>query len=137
MKQDINHPERSHSCHCRCCAQPSHLSPPLVDVTRRQFLYSVGALTTGSLAVSCFPQRLFAQEGEPKRRPISNRALRVQPVLTYSVPKRREATSWRDWGGIQTEQDAAAEIQRITTHGVGIENDHFRQSAQVGNQAAG
>jgi hypothetical protein len=37
----------------------------------------------------------------------------VQPVLTYETPQRREATSWRNWGGIHTEQDAQAERQRI------------------------
>ena len=37
----------------------------------------------------------------------------MQPVLTYALPKRRQATSWRSWGGIQTEQDLAAEKKRI------------------------
>jgi len=39
--------------------------------------------------------------------------LRIQPVLTYETPQRRDATSWRNWGGIQTEQDALAEKDRI------------------------
>jgi hypothetical protein len=39
--------------------------------------------------------------------------IRVQPVLTYEIPKRREATSWRNWGGVQTEKDALAERDRI------------------------
>ena len=29
-------------------------------------------------------------------------------------PQRREATSWRSWGGLQKEQDVAAEKNRIT-----------------------
>ncbi|MBM3494225.1 MAG: sugar isomerase [Armatimonadetes bacterium] len=37
----------------------------------------------------------------------------MQPVLTYSVPQRHEATSWRGWGGVQTEADAVAERDRI------------------------
>jgi L-fucose isomerase-like protein len=49
----------------------------------------------------------------PARRPLLRQPLRVQPVLTYGVPKRREATSWRDWGGIQTEEQAAKEKERI------------------------
>jgi len=39
--------------------------------------------------------------------------LKVKPVLTYGVYQRREATSWRPWGGIQTEEDAQEEVQRI------------------------
>jgi len=39
--------------------------------------------------------------------------LKVKPVLTYGVYQRREATSWRPWGGIQTEEDAQEEVRRI------------------------
>jgi len=39
--------------------------------------------------------------------------LKVKPVLMYGVYQRREATSWRPWGGIQTEEDAQEEAQRI------------------------
>ncbi|MBM3891880.1 MAG: sugar isomerase, partial [Verrucomicrobia bacterium] len=48
------------------------------------------------------------------RRPPIRLPLKVQPVLIYSVPKRREAWSWRNWGGIQTEADAKAEKERLT-----------------------
>ncbi|MBN1268573.1 MAG: sugar isomerase [Kiritimatiellae bacterium] len=44
----------------------------------------------------------------PPRRPF-----RVKPILVYTVPERRERTAWRHWGGIQTEEDAAAEVARI------------------------
>jgi len=37
----------------------------------------------------------------------------VKPVLTYNIYERREATSWRPWGGIQTEDDLAEERARI------------------------
>ena len=39
--------------------------------------------------------------------------IRVKPVLTYGVYQRREETSWRPWGGLQTESDAQEEAQRI------------------------
>jgi L-fucose isomerase-like protein len=39
--------------------------------------------------------------------------LNVKPVLTYGVHHRAEATSWRPWGGIQTENDAQEEVARI------------------------
>ncbi|MGC9347713.1 MAG: sugar isomerase [Anaerolineae bacterium] len=40
-------------------------------------------------------------------------ALQVRPVLVYEVYERREATSWRSWGGIRTEEDARNEEARI------------------------
>jgi hypothetical protein len=42
------------------------------------------------------------------------KALVVKPVLTYSIPKRRPRTSWRSWGGIQTQEHLNQEKQRIT-----------------------
>ncbi len=45
----------------------------------------------------------------PQRRPVIRQSLKVQPVLTYEIPQRREATSWRSWGGIQTEEQALTE----------------------------
>ncbi|MHC4438670.1 MAG: sugar isomerase, partial [Planctomycetota bacterium] len=46
--------------------------------------------------------------GELKRRPLV-----VKPILIYSIPKRRHQSSWRNWGGIQTQQDADQEVARI------------------------
>jgi len=37
----------------------------------------------------------------------------VKPILTYSVYRRAEATSWREWGGIASEEDARREAERI------------------------
>jgi hypothetical protein len=102
-----------HRCNCTCCA--GHASAPLTlqSVNRRDFLLQVGALTVGGLALPAL--NLGAAEPLPaKARPGRIvKPLKVQPVLTYALPKRREATSWRGWGGIQTEQDVAAEKQRI------------------------
>jgi len=47
-------------------------------------------------------------EAGPERRPLV-----VKPILVYSTPKPRPQRSWRSWGGIQTEQDAEAELRRI------------------------
>ncbi|MBN1466006.1 sugar isomerase [candidate division KSB1 bacterium] len=40
--------------------------------------------------------------------------LTVQPILLYSISSRREQTSWRSWGGLHTEEDAAEEVRRIS-----------------------
>ena len=49
----------------------------------------------------------------PMRRPIVRQPITVQPVLTYDTPQRREATSWRSWGGIQTAAQAEEEKARL------------------------
>ena len=40
-------------------------------------------------------------------------ALRVKPVLTYEIEKRREKTSWRGYGGVQTQANVTEEARRI------------------------
>jgi hypothetical protein len=39
--------------------------------------------------------------------------LKVKPVLVYSTPSRRPQTSWRNWGGIETQRNADEEVARI------------------------
>jgi len=53
----------------------------------------------------------------PKRRPLV-----VKPILVYSTPTRRHQSSWRSWGGIQTQQDAEQELQRIRRELSDMEN---------------
>lgn len=84
-------------------------------MTRRQFLHQVGAATVGGIVLSAIDLDAATADEGPARPPRHRKVLRVQPVLTYETPVRREATSWRNWGGIQTEQDAAKEKDRITT----------------------
>lgn len=72
-------------------------------VSRRGFLAG-GMALPGAGGIS-----LKAAEGrQPARVP-----LRVQPVLVYQLHERRQATSWRPWGGLRNEQDVAAEKERI------------------------
>ncbi len=100
-----------HSSHCNCLCSGNSVSfhLPAPGVSRREFLYSVGALSIAGLARSS----AAGTSVTPVRGPRPLLPLRVQPVLTYEVPKRREATSWRNWGGIQTEEGALAEKERI------------------------
>lgn len=71
-------------------------------LSRRSFLASASAAVTGPA---------FARD-PVRQQPIVN-PLEVQPVLVYETPARRDHTSWRQWGAIQTEADAAAEKERI------------------------
>ncbi len=88
---------------CSCC----HLHAP-PGLTRRKFVVRLGATAAGVGLLGASRVLAAAAGGPPDRR-----ALRVQPVLVYSTPVRREGTSWRSWGGIQTEADADAEVARI------------------------
>jgi hypothetical protein len=103
-----------HSCNCGCCAA-AHADNAAHGLNRRSFLFRVGAAAAGGVALSGLDA--FADDPSlalPVRGPLPLRPLKVQPVLTYGIPQRREHTSWRSWGGIQTEQDATAEKNRIT-----------------------
>lgn len=78
---------------------------------RRQFMAGMGVAAAGTLGLG------FSRGGRwgnidrfsPVRVP-----LRVQPVLVYGLSQRREATSWRPWGGLHSESDVREEIGRIT-----------------------
>ena len=76
--------------------------------SRRQFL---GTVAAAPLALSALPRALRA--AEPQRQQPIRVPLVVQPVLIYSLSKRREAWSWRPWGGLHTEADVAEEKERI------------------------
>lgn len=93
--------KQTSGCHLRCgnCG-----------MGRRQFL-------TGIAAGAAAPVLARASVAGSARDPVWQQPilapLRVRPVLMYEIPTRREGRSWRPWGGIQTEQDAAAEKERI------------------------
>jgi hypothetical protein len=61
-------------------------------------------------AAALIPARSHAT---PERQQPIHLPLKVQPVLTYEIPKRREGTSYRPWGGVQTGADAAREKEQI------------------------
>jgi hypothetical protein len=83
------------------------------EITRRKFVQLTGAGALGTVALSGLSWSALASEQTDEKSAILRKPLVVKPVLTYEVPVRREQTSWRNWGGIQTEQDAAQEILRI------------------------
>ncbi len=84
-------------------------------VTRRGFLETMGTMAAASLVLPSLSAEEARQCSSVKSRPpAARKTLRVQPVLTYETPERREATSWRNWGGIQTEAQAQQEQARIT-----------------------
>ena len=79
-------------------------------LSRRSFLAGVG---TAAVALPALRATVAAQAKDPVRQAPIRTPLKVQPVLLYDIPKRRQATSWRPWGGVQTEQEATAEKEKI------------------------
>jgi len=81
-------------------------------ISRRGFLQGVSSVALASAAVTGLSWSAVSaaekNDTAPKRR-----ALKVKPILVYSTPQRRHQTSWRSWGGIQTEQDASKEVAQI------------------------
>lgn len=119
----MNHHPSECGCRCHCHAPAAFSSAGL---PRRDFLFRVGAAAaTAGLALPALEAAARDTATPlPRRGPQAPQELRVQPVLTYDVPQRREATSWRNWGGIQTEDQARAERDRIAA-----ELDQIKKSA--------
>ncbi len=92
---------------CTHCAHPCAGT----SINRRQWLTQATGLVT--LAGSAQRMTFGASSREPDRQRPIDLPLRVQPILLFETPTRREATSWRSWGGIATEQDASQEQARI------------------------
>ena len=85
-------------------------------LNRRHFLH----LSALGVAGGCLARHTFAWAADPiggwdPTRPLldSAKSLRVQPVLMYRLPVRQEQTSWKSWGGVQTEDAVCEEITRI------------------------
>jgi len=92
------------------CCQCEHSG-----MNRRNFigLSALGAAGAG-LALSSKGRAGSAEWNPSKQMLKTGKPLKIQPILLYSLPKRKKQTSWRSWGGIQTEEDVAAEVVRIT-----------------------
>ncbi len=99
-----------HHHHCGCCGGHHELG-------RRDFLAAVGGgvLVGAALAAAHSESAWAAATGEPViSLDLTKKELAVQPVLTYEIPHRAEATSWRSWGGIQTQADVDQEANQIS-----------------------
>jgi hypothetical protein len=106
-----NTPAGFHRPGCNCC----HNSPAddANELTRRQFVSLAGAGAAGTIAFSGLTWSALLAEKPFDEYKAMRKPLVVKPILTYEVPTRRNQTSWRSWGGIQTEKDAGEEMERI------------------------
>jgi hypothetical protein len=83
------------------------------DISRRKFVQVTGTAAISAIAISGLSWTALNSKQTFEKDPIQRQPLTVKPVLTYEIPVRREQTSWRSWGGIQTEQDVSQEVERI------------------------
>jgi len=68
----------------------------------------------GGLSYAAFQGALqAADDAAPVDMPTPRKPLIVKPVLVYDYPQRREQTSWRGWGGVDSPEVAAEEVVRI------------------------
>lgn len=99
--------------HLPCCSTSGCCGARAPGASRRQFLAGAGAVTLGSALLHRLAGSTAWAAPPPTRNLVRNKTLRIQPVLAYGIPQYREATSWRGWGGLITEQHAEEERQRI------------------------
>ncbi|MFO8013765.1 MAG: sugar isomerase [Phycisphaerae bacterium] len=99
--------------HLHCCCGAERGDPG--GVSRRKFLAATGVAFSAAAMVGCNWSSLKGGQADglsataPPRKPLV-----VKPVFAYATYKPRPKTSWRPWGGIQTQEQADAEVQRIT-----------------------
>lgn len=95
-----------------------------LNFNRRAFLRFSGAGLTAAALSRALP--LWAADAEVESwdpaRPLrkAGRVLKIQPLFLYSLPQRKEATSWKSWGGVQTAQAVEEEIARIQRELAGL-----------------
>ena len=82
------------------------------DMSRRDFLIGLGAAGMAAWA-------LTSQADAALRKPIPGMGLRigttlrVKPALVYQLSQRKQARSWRPWGGLHNQNDIDREATKI------------------------
>lgn len=100
-----------HSTVCSCCS--GNRGKISEEISRRNFVRVTGTGALGAVALPALSWAALISEQTGEKYTIQRQPLIVKPILTYEIPSRRDQTSWRNWGGIQTEKDASEEVTRI------------------------
>ncbi len=102
-------PRRPIRTSCCPCGQASPVSGD--GATRREFLTAAGGL--GLLGTALTGLSWSTPPSTSAAEPPKRRTLVIKPIFTYPKPQRGHMTSWRNWGGIETETDVRDEEARI------------------------
>ncbi|NQT35874.1 MAG: sugar isomerase [Planctomycetes bacterium] len=120
--------------HCHCC--PDSPWRRELNVSRRTFLGSaaVGGTVLGGMSWTSLAAAADAELPMPGQRT----PLKVLPILVWNHPRRAPMRSWRNWGGIETPEQAAEEVARIRKELEGIAQTadfpvEFAEVASVNN----
>ncbi|HLP73936.1 MAG TPA: hypothetical protein VK155_13605 [Bacteroidales bacterium] len=99
-----------HTAECSCCGGNLHSN----DISRRKFVGVTGKSFLGSVAFSGLTWSALSAIAPVQDFDLKRKAVVVKPILTYAVPSPGKQTSWREWGGIQTEKQAEEEKSKIS-----------------------
>ena len=84
-------------------------------MNRREFL-GITALGSAAISLTGLPHSYASQSSDwnPHKPLIKlGQRLRVQPVLMYTVSHPKKQRSYKSWGGIQNDESADQEVDRI------------------------
>lgn len=110
MSRD-DHPVEQESIQARQCGC-SHGSQPTLDhVSRRGFLQGVGCGAVGVTLGGLGTATAHAADAEPS--PPRGAPLRVKPILTYEIQRRRDRDSYRAYGELDDMDKVNEEVKRI------------------------
>ncbi len=85
---------------------------PFDSINRREFM-ALGTVGVLGLGVSSWAGAARDDWDPDKPLVRTGRPLTVQPILMYRVAEQRPMTSWKSWGGVQTDETAAKEAATI------------------------
>ena len=95
--------------HARCCDGGCDGRR---GVSRREFLAASG-IAVSAMAITGMTWQAAAAADAAMAPAAGRQSLVVKPILAYETPQRRPQTSWRSWGGIETQQQAEQEMASI------------------------
>jgi hypothetical protein len=89
---------------------------PFDSINRRDFMALGAASVTGVLGLGASSPAQAARDGwDPDKALVrTGKPLTIQPLLMYHMVERRPATSWKSWGGVQSDEAAVKEAAVIT-----------------------
>jgi hypothetical protein len=82
------------------------------EVSRRSFI-ELGTAALGGFALGGLSWKPLRAAGAEEFIPTPRTPLVVKPIFTYSIYSPQKQTSWRSWGGIQTQPAVNEEVVRI------------------------